>query len=55
MQKTVGGRSDYLLKVMVLSKAELEIILDFLRAGEKERMLFDRKINCFDISFLCNE
>lgn len=48
-------RSNYLLKVMVLSKAELEMSLDFLRAGEKVRMMFDRKICCFDINFLCNE
>ena len=29
--------------------------LDFLRAGEKARILFDRRIHCFDISFLSNE
>lgn len=39
----------------MLSAAELEMSPDFLRAGEKVWMLFDRKIHCFDISFLCNE
>lgn len=29
--------------------------LDFLRAGEKARILFDIKIHLFDISFLSNE
>jgi len=38
-----------------MSTAELEMSLDFLRAGEKTRILFDRKIHYFDISFLSNE
>lgn len=38
-----------------MSAAELEMSLDFLRAGEKARILFDRKIHLFDISLLSNE
>lgn len=38
-----------------MSAAELEMSLDFLRAGEKAIVLFDRKIHCFDISFLSNK
>ena len=38
-----------------MSAAELEMNLDFLRAGEKARILFDRKIHCFDISFLADK
>lgn len=38
-----------------MSAAELEMNLDILRAGEKAIILFDRKIHCFDVSFLSNK
>lgn len=38
-----------------MATAELQMSLDFLRAGEKTRIVFDRNIQCFDFGFLSNK